>query len=299
MQRVLEDDRQYRRGVVLGLTMAEIMLLLIFLLMLLLAIRLGQEREKRLEAEKQVADYMAAVKQVPSGIDDPKEFFKDYVKLKADLDQAKLQLERAKSYLALVETMKQLDPRLSDEEARKKIDEETRLGTVLMAAAGDKDPEQYLKELEKTQQDLQAAGLDPDSFITSAGQCKDQLTTCSNQLASTGVRPGDPPVCWKDEKGKSQSLFEVTLESDGIHVKDLKTPGREAEQASLPLSDFRFGQPMTAAEFRAAGRKVRALSEGKYCRYLVQLVRDPSLQDADRADELRRAVEDIFYKDEG
>ncbi len=38
------DDKQFRRGVVLGLTMAEALLLLIFLLMLILGVRLKPRR---------------------------------------------------------------------------------------------------------------------------------------------------------------------------------------------------------------------------------------------------------------
>src|SRR4051794_33548908 len=57
-----EEDRQYRRGMVLGLTMAEIMLLLIFLLLLILAAKLVFDQKKieaaetaRIAAEKKLA----------------------------------------------------------------------------------------------------------------------------------------------------------------------------------------------------------------------------------------------------
>src|SRR6185436_10827866 len=46
------DDKQFRRGVVLGLTMAEALLLLIFLLMLILGVRLKTQSTQIAELEK-------------------------------------------------------------------------------------------------------------------------------------------------------------------------------------------------------------------------------------------------------
>ena len=41
------DERHYRRGLILGLTLSEIMLLLLFLLLLLLSYLMGEEEDKR------------------------------------------------------------------------------------------------------------------------------------------------------------------------------------------------------------------------------------------------------------
>lgn len=56
MSNVSRDSVSYRRGLVLGLTMAEIMLLLVFCLLIALAALISRSREKLAEAEKKVAE---------------------------------------------------------------------------------------------------------------------------------------------------------------------------------------------------------------------------------------------------
>jgi hypothetical protein len=52
--RITKQSASYRQGLVLGLTMAEVMILLIFCLLIALAAFLKIERTKRIEAEQQL-----------------------------------------------------------------------------------------------------------------------------------------------------------------------------------------------------------------------------------------------------
>src|SRR4051812_25499873 len=56
---ILEERSSYRHGLVLGLTMAEIMLLLIFCLLIVMATSLKRERDKRLAAEQKLEQQVA------------------------------------------------------------------------------------------------------------------------------------------------------------------------------------------------------------------------------------------------
>jgi hypothetical protein len=296
MQRVFEDDRQYRR-VVLGLTMAEIMLLLIFLLLLLLAMRLSEERDRRIAAEATLAKILPVIQMFDGDKQKTLDFFKDYAAVKERAQQLQSDVDRAQSYLALIEEMKNLDPTLTDDAARAKLDEEIAAGATLMTVAGSQDPQAFMVELEKAKARLDALGPNPEDQIASASKCNIERQACENKMDSAKVKPGDPPVCWKDANGKSQAIFTATLKPDGVYLEDLKTPGREGDQAKLPLSGFKFGQAMNPPTFHTAGRDVLALSKEAYCRYLVRLVRDPSLVDVSLYESLRGTVEDIFYID--
>ena len=67
------DERHYRRGLILGLTLSEIMLLLLFLLLLLLSYLMGKEEDKRdkLQAELTgITGELRATASVNSGLVD-------------------------------------------------------------------------------------------------------------------------------------------------------------------------------------------------------------------------------------
>src|SRR4051812_25040938 len=115
-----EEDRQYRRGVVLGLTMAEIMLLLIFLLLLILAAKLVEERKfaeaaaqerdlavvEKLEAEKKLASLEPLLEEIRRTNTKDYDITKEYQKVKEEAEEAKKQLAEAKSVMEILQEVK-------------------------------------------------------------------------------------------------------------------------------------------------------------------------------------------------
>jgi hypothetical protein len=159
MQHVTEGDRQYRRGVVLGLTMAEIMLLLIFLLMLLLAFKLAEEQKARLalsqtlssrdaelhskedelkKAQQELQEASAREEQFKKVNASAYSITKDLVRankendeLKKERDKAESELQSAKLLLDLTDKLKERDPSLSDDAAASRIQELSEEGAKL------------------------------------------------------------------------------------------------------------------------------------------------------------------------
>ena len=62
------DERHYRRGLILGLTLSEIMLLLLFLLLLLLAYLMSKEEEKTSSAIRKFELVQSTAKQLEQEI---------------------------------------------------------------------------------------------------------------------------------------------------------------------------------------------------------------------------------------
>src|SRR3954466_10977011 len=92
------DDKQFRRGVVLGLTMAEALLLLIFLLMLILGVRLKTQATHIAELEKQrdeAQSTLVAMQPVLDKLAKSQKFdiTKDYVRVKQQLADANARLK--------------------------------------------------------------------------------------------------------------------------------------------------------------------------------------------------------------
>lgn len=77
----IRQDKSYRRGLILGLTMAEIMILLIFVLLMALAAALAN-RDDRLEALDDGAgtQLVEAIQQAYPNVEDPDDYYKELIK---------------------------------------------------------------------------------------------------------------------------------------------------------------------------------------------------------------------------
>src|SRR5690242_21074910 len=93
-------DKQFRRGVVLGLTMAEALLLLIFLLMLILGVRLKTQSTRIAELEKSrdaAQSSLIAMQPMLDRLSRSQKFdiTKDYVRVQQQLADANARLKDA------------------------------------------------------------------------------------------------------------------------------------------------------------------------------------------------------------
>jgi hypothetical protein len=106
---------------------------------------------------------------------------------------------------------------------------------------------------------------------------------------------GTLPPCWIDDSGKGQYIFDATLRDDGIYLKDNEVPGKEDQQAELPIDKFKFDTPYDATGFANAGRRLRVWSDSKECRFYVRLIDETGDDMKDTYKELRDGVETVFY----
>jgi len=113
MARLASDEREHRRGLVLGLTMAEVLLLLLFLLLLALAARLTQQATKLRETESIVSTLEPVIRAAsgegqlsPKQIQELAKDLADAARLRQEMGAVKSQLADATKKL---ETLKQLE----------------------------------------------------------------------------------------------------------------------------------------------------------------------------------------------
>lgn len=113
--RLASDEREHRRGLVLGLTMAEVLLLLLFLLLLALAGRLAQQATKIREAESIITTLEPILKTAAEGGQLSPKQVQDLARDLADAAKLRQETSALKSQLAdaskKVETFKQLEAR--------------------------------------------------------------------------------------------------------------------------------------------------------------------------------------------
>ncbi len=307
-----QDDRQFRRGVVLGLTMAEALLLLIFLLMLILGVRLKTQATHIAALEKardEAQSTLVAMQPFMDRLSQSEKFdiTKDYARVQQQLADANARLKDAELSVDLVQQAASLaPPDATPAEATLALLNEAAIGRQALDAARrfapNLPPEQAVAALVNAAtigQSLQG-GDTPDALLASAGACKADLQSCKNQTTYLNSRLNaktggfDLPPCWVDAKGKIQYIFDASLSDAGIYVEDKAVAGREADKDKLPISHARFGEPLGPGEFSAAFSPLLKWSNDHGCRFYVRLYDD--MRDGDRAEykELRGTVEGYF-----
>ena len=306
------DDKQFRRGVVLGLTMAEALLLLIFLLMLILGVRLKTQSAEIAALEKQRDDAQSTLVAMQPVFDklakrDTFDITKDYVRMQQQLADANARLKDAELSVDLVQQAASLAPAdATPEEATRALLNEAAIGRQTLDAARrfapDLPPELAVEALINAAtigQSLKDGGT-PDELLAAAGACKADLQSCKNQTTYLNSRLNaktggfDLPPCWVDNKGKIQYIFDASLTDAGIYVEDKAVAGREEDQEKLPLSRAHYGEPLGPGEFSTAFSPLLKWSNDHGCRFYVRLYDD--MREGDRAEykELRGTVEGYF-----
>jgi hypothetical protein len=315
---VQEGDRQYRRGMVLGLTMAEIMLLLIFLLLLLLSAKLLDDRKLIAEAEKQrdeaVAAQLAAEEKSanlekllgPEKVNDKTiyQIFDEWQKAEKRADENERKYEEAKSALEVLEPVRKDKPAMTSEEAAaeaKRLIETAqsveRQAAEMSPGADPKDALDHLQEAAMIGQQAMAEGPDSSGVTCQKdlNQCQASNIDMSRRLALKG---GTLPSCWIDGKtGRPQYIFDAELTDRGIILHDNRVVNREKEQAALPISPLAVERLYQSGEFVAAGQKLFQWSDSQdpACRFYVRLI-DRTSNDKFIYKALKeKGVERVFY----
>jgi hypothetical protein len=306
------DDRQFRRGVVLGLTMAEALLLMIFLLLLILAIKLKDQASHiaSLQQERDAAQStLAAVQPVLARLSQQQKFdiTKDYVRIQQQLDQATARLKDAQLSVDLIQQAEAALPALKPEDAAKALLNEAAIGRQALDAAHrfqpDMKPEdavQALLDAATIGQALAKSSESPQALLANAAACKADLQSCSNQRVYLNTRLNaktggfDLPPCWADKAGHIQYIFDASLYDEGIYVENDGVAGREADQEKLPLGRARFNAKLEKGEFAAAFAPLLDWSNQHGCRFYVKLFDEMKSGDRARYKELRGTVEGYF-----
>jgi len=309
-----EEDRQYRRGMVLGLTMAEIMLLLIFLLLLILAAKLVFDQKKvdeeiaaRIAAEKKLVFLEPILNQLKQDETNAYNILQEWQKRQEQFAETERQLEEAKSAMELLEPLKkekQLDAGKAKEEAARLIKIAQKLEQQAREIAPGADPEEAIDRLQEAamvgSQALQS-GQSPADLVAGA-TCQKDLQQCQASNQGLGQQlaraQGTLPSCWLDGMtGKTQFIFTAVLKDNGIYLYDNKVPGRETDQAKLPISPLAFDRAYQSGEFIRAGQPLFHWSDAQdpKCRFYV-LLKDQTGNDKQTYQTLKeRGVEQVFF----
>jgi hypothetical protein len=292
--------------------MAEALLLLIFLLMLILAIKLKSQSTEiaRLEHDKvEAQSTLAALQPILDKLPQKQKFdiTQDYVRMKQQLDLANARLKDSKLSVDLINQATAAMPDMAPEDAAKALLNEAVIGRQALDAAKkiapDVPPEQAVQALLDAALIGQAVRMEnnsPQQLLASAATCRADLQSCKNQTVYLNGRLNaktggfDLPPCWVDPNGKIQYIFDASLQDDGIEVDDNGITGREADQAKLPLGRVQFRTLLNRSDFAAAFQPLLDWSNQHGCRFYVRLYDDMKTADRSEYKSLRGTVEGYF-----
>ena len=307
---VAPDERSYRRGLILGLTMAEVMVLILFALLLVWMVGIRSRKNEtaelktkleRLRGENAALQFKAAelleVKKAlssqpdtPHNIDD---LFRELTLAKEE--SARLQ-EQLRSRDAVAQALSALGYPIRDEQSATKSIKEIKskleiANSVLRTAkahsknaAADDEVIATLGSLAQIERELSSKGKDMSSVASECSnalnretECDTRLNTLSGRLANaeqqlaSSSRGTEKPACWADQTGKPEYIFDIALNSRSIVIRDNALPNRRSEEAALPLENITFGSELKPDIFRSQTSALFDWSEKEKCRFFVRV----------------------------
>jgi uncharacterized coiled-coil protein SlyX len=307
------EEREQRRGLVLGLTLAEVLLLILFLLMLALGSRMEYWR---IEAEHRQQEYNELVathdslrtiqaELVKNGAVDIKSVQELVTRLSRidELERRLSELKQEKSSLSSqVVALKSVGP-----------DMQKTLRDVSAALERAKqidpnDPPALLRRaleiIERLGPSTQPEQVKPLSEMIADSELKKQVATLEKdrermrQQLDTFTRSGNGltyPPCWPASKGKTEYMFDVIAKDDGIVVRDAFLDSKKNDAAWKYVESFPRNVVISEKKFNEATAKILTYSNQNNCRFYIRLYDGTARESKVRYIHLRAAIAANFY----
>lgn len=285
---VLHSDQAYKRGLILGLTMAEIILLLLFSLLLALA-ALSIEQDKKIEIIRNERDKYAEdlrineqkLKAVMATLSqsDLSSIKKELVRLKEQELQIAHLLDRLEIDVnaPITERLDQLFEKTT------KLNEVARTIEKAGFPTSSKELESALDRVKDAQAEIAVADKARETAEKEKAQISEelndakyglsqkdgQIANMQRTLNSLG-KGTEKPACWADEKtGKPIYIYNAGLTSEGIIVRHSATPPW-AKARQLPIDAIPYDKNLSPREFVREASPIFQWSEKNECRFFVR-----------------------------
>lgn len=276
----LADPREYRRGVVLGLTLAEVLVLLVFLLLLAMsALLLRRDREQAALTDK-LGRYAVLLQPITEALDSRGIVVEDTDQLasliergsavdglRSQLDEAGRKLEAARAASERQESELSRLREATREMARmsKAVAEHAALAAILESVEG-QQPQSLPEKLAGLVQKATIVEAATSSLTGQNAQMRAELARLKGNGGS------GQPYCWALPDGRAQYMLKVEMQDSGVIVRDLEPRARPEDPAWPLLDGVSRGRLMPMSEFIAHTSPLQARSNAERCRYAIQAV---------------------------
>ena len=287
------ESGTYRRGLTLGLTMAEIFLLILFLLLLVLLALHTEYEQNKVTLEGELAEITAK--------------YDERTSLPVEIQRLKRENTELERIVAVMVKKNSIAKSLLEESKRKRLP---------------KDIREFIEQIESLENDLATAREENSVSAVQSEKIQKQNIELRNQLyASKGV---DPP-CWYEavfEKGKRREktyyLLDVAVHDEYLRIRvnqNIPLPGRAIDEygqhaptsyaeeyAKLPLTHLAAvkEKQVSLDGFRAIAEPVKNIGKSGQirdyaCVFYARIWDHTSTTAKERWQRGRETVEDFFY----
>jgi hypothetical protein len=302
-------DRIFRRGLILGWTLAEIILLIVFALLFAIAaltLKLGDLPKLKLDLQH-LADSLRDTQQQLTELRRENEFRRSLLSEPEQIDDIFHELWLvADENASMKEELSRLsEDKKSYEGLNSLIERQTSAGQD--ASTQLQQLIQKAKEAAEAQKLLEQYGLkfaDLPRILERLKELSAQLANNKGQvknleasLAKTRGGGNDKPPCWADADGHPDYIFNVTLASGGIMVHDNKLPNRIDEEKSLPIGEVSFDRVLSDDDFIDQTEPLFSWGDGRdvKCRFYVRVFDNTQSSEKVLYKQLLDAVNRYFY----
>lgn len=258
----------YRRGLILGLTMAEIAILIIFVLLLAFAALLVRQQEKQKEAERVAEERQEVITLLEAQLE------AQFSAIQEILPDGGKNIEELQRELVLLRDTKQQLERLQStaEEAGFLSEPETIINTLEMG-----------REYSTIRELLPAGERNVEKL----------LELVREYSAGKGT---EVPSCWTLDDGTIEYIYDVNLTPAGLVVRETDLPQRASERQMLPVQNIVLNQDISEQLFLFSTSDLFEWSKSKKCRFFVRVFDSTGPTDKKLYQDRLRAVEARFYK---
>jgi hypothetical protein len=264
-----EQKAAHRRGLVLGLTMAEVAILIIFVLMLLIG--LESKTSAKFRGKEPVAT------------------------------ETLQRLVRADSERAEVLQALWLPEDASPEEIRKVVRALQDVANKPEGKSALQDAKAAIEEMRKIRDEIrdksgsEKLAQKAEELSFRIANQEGQLQLYEDKLRDAGLGKGERP-CWVRADGTIEYLYEVVLTSDGIRMREYVYPERERERELLPMPAVDPNEILSPEEFLRRTEPLYQRSQEDNCRYFVVVYDATGPAEKELYKRLLQSVEGHFYK---
>lgn len=308
------DELEHRRGLALGLTLAEVLLLLLFLLLLALSWRMmSLERDQqtaRAILEREITRLQRTNTDLTGALRGVRAIGSDLERLKA-ADAAIVAAtdinpqDPAEVLVRAVATLKRLGTDTRPDQVRplsELLSESQKLRALdtAIALAAQINPDDPAEALTRAAEVLFRLGADtrpeevmPIEQIVSLSSQLDRAVSERNNLMRTG-NGLTYPSCWRTSEGKTEYIFDITIRDTGVIVRNA-TVSRAGDPAMQLVAGVARNELINENTFKSETTELFNHSKKQNCRF-CSIVRDGTgATSKARYKELVSIIEDHFY----
>ena len=255
----MDMEEGYRRGTVLGLTIAEIFILLVFLMLLAL---MGVNRywSDKIGPWKPIMEKFTP-EEIKVALEQPEQLRREIERLNRQIEELKKEKKRLQSRIRAL--------RDRNEETGEKLDETDRkLREAKRALA------EYEKALADAERKIETLTIENDRLRDTNSELRDENEALGEEIRIIGKGVSAP--CWYQQieetnpitkanwREKAYYLFDIAIREKHMEVRGLPIPEGSAEDDSetsyveeakgLALDTIPYGKPLTDAQIRNVTR---------------------------------------------